>query len=499
MRYIPGHTHRYKWAQWRRLWENNLPDLATLRHRAKTASFLAIDLEPWNRNEGEFAEIGLAFIPSASHQSPFSLRNCTPRTWANVVEQFRVRSRCFRVEEHKQGTCRPREKYLYGQVEYIKRTEVEDALMQAITSFKADSDLYSEMVLIGFDMSFEFRALSAILPRLHTQFSSWMDLQEIAAMASEATRPGEQPGLRDTLMALGFDEDCKRWQGVRNAHCSGNDATRMASMLMGLLDLQGTDKLEIPRQTLSFRKLPWMPNSKHRYYSHLFKVRPYPPELYPFAARLRIAGGMTGFTARSFFAYFAAYSPTAAGFRTCQGRAVTGWICLQTLEDLRNFVSEVDGKEVDARSERVWIAAKDIRSTGEVAPSVEEYRQEKRRVMDAAREGKRRERSQKQKQLQDITDDFGGLSLELISNVLLSNLSQLTITILYNSMRSSCSRYFISLPLRYGVPLFISAGLVHWLFSQSLLLARGTAMGMGRCAFTTAGEFGSPKADHLYR
>lgn len=89
----------------------------------------------------------------------------------------------------------------------------------------------------------------------------------------------------------------------------------------------------------------------------------------------------------------------------------------------------------------------------------------------------------------------------LISNVLIANLPQFILSILYvfyNSMLSCFlvqrefsrmyntrkplrvsepegiqrSSYFISLPLRYGVPLFVAFGLTHWLISQSLFLAR---------------------------
>ena len=37
------------------------------------------------------------------------------------------------------------------------------------------------------------------------------------------------------------------------------------------------------------------------------------------------------------------------------------------------------------------------------------------------------------------------------------------------------SSYFISLPLRYGIPLYTTSGMMHWLISQSLFLARITA------------------------
>ncbi|RYP92686.1 hypothetical protein DL770_001199 [Monosporascus sp. CRB-9-2] len=93
----------------------------------------------------------------------------------------------------------------------------------------------------------------------------------------------------------------------------------------------------------------------------------------------------------------------------------------------------------------------------------------------------------------------------LVSNVILANLPQLVLSVLYvllNAMLSTMlvqrefsrmsstrkplrvseplgiqrSSYFISLPLRYGIPLYATAALMHWLVSQSLFLARITAM-----------------------
>jgi len=94
----------------------------------------------------------------------------------------------------------------------------------------------------------------------------------------------------------------------------------------------------------------------------------------------------------------------------------------------------------------------------------------------------------------------------LIANVLIANLPQFLLSIIYifyNSMLSTFlvqyefslmykkrkplrvsepvglqrSSYFISLPLRYGIPLYLTSGIMHWLISQSLFLARITAVG----------------------
>lgn len=92
----------------------------------------------------------------------------------------------------------------------------------------------------------------------------------------------------------------------------------------------------------------------------------------------------------------------------------------------------------------------------------------------------------------------------LISNVLVANLPQFILSvlyILYNRMISTFlvqqefsrmksvrkplrvseplgiqrGSYFISLPLRYGIPLYGTSALMHWLISQSIFLARITA------------------------
>ncbi|KAI1377152.1 hypothetical protein F4677DRAFT_454255 [Hypoxylon crocopeplum] len=94
----------------------------------------------------------------------------------------------------------------------------------------------------------------------------------------------------------------------------------------------------------------------------------------------------------------------------------------------------------------------------------------------------------------------------LILNVLLANLPQLIVSILYifyNAMLSTFlvqlefsrmyrkqrktlrvseprgiqrSSFFISLPLCYGIPFYLSSALIHWLVVQSLFLARITAI-----------------------
>lgn len=95
----------------------------------------------------------------------------------------------------------------------------------------------------------------------------------------------------------------------------------------------------------------------------------------------------------------------------------------------------------------------------------------------------------------------------LLINVLVVNMLQLFFSIMYlvaNAIFSTCliqrefslmysedkrkalrvsepvgiqrSSYFITIPFRYGIPLYIVAGLTHWVLSQSFFLARITAL-----------------------
>ncbi|KAK7742373.1 hypothetical protein SLS53_004518 [Cytospora paraplurivora] len=107
----------------------------------------------------------------------------------------------------------------------------------------------------------------------------------------------------------------------------------------------------------------------------------------------------------------------------------------------------------------------------------------------------------------------------LMLNVLLANLPQFLLSIIYmfyNAMLSTFlvqrefshmykeakrkplrvsepigiqrGSYFISLPLRYGIPLYVSSGIMHWAISQSLFLARITALNVD----------GSPDVKHSF-
>ncbi|KAK2468550.1 hypothetical protein H9L39_20196 [Fusarium oxysporum f. sp. albedinis] len=75
----------------------------------------------------------------------------------------------------------------------------------------------------------------------------------------------------------------------------------------------------------------------------------------------------------------------------------------------------------------------------------------------------------------DTLIDFREIKAEgLISMVLISNLPQLILSLLYAALNFGHQRktYWLSLPLRYGAPLIAGSATMHWFISQSIFFVR---------------------------
>src|SRR5437879_2303375 len=146
-----------------------------------------------------------------SHPLP-SMEIDMSRTLASILAQYGIQSRCLRVSGRKRAEA-SREVFEFGQVQSVKPEEVEQAMLDILDTFKAKS----EVILIGFSLGFELRAISTLYPRLNEYFSSWVDLQELAGIVSG----GRYPGMRDTLIALGFEDDKQAVRSIRSLDCAG--------------------------------------------------------------------------------------------------------------------------------------------------------------------------------------------------------------------------------------------------------------------------------------
>ncbi|KAI7776327.1 hypothetical protein LA080_005462 [Diaporthe eres] len=344
---------------WEALWESNIPDLAALKSQVNSCGIVVVDAEPWN-NDGptDCREFGIAYIPpiQSFHSDDLDL----PRTLVSYQQHNGIQSRCYHIRgrERKNGG----QVFAFGEVDFVDAESVEERLLGIMNSF---NNAGSKAVLVGFDLSFELRVIAAHYPRLTGLFSSWVDVQELAANAS-GRHPTKMPSLRDTLIALGFGDDLRAVCGHRNwRHCAGNDVVRLAAGLIELLRRpEFSPPLEIgqSQKKSSKQKRHGTPSLTQK----LWRSRPRPYDFYPFIARIYETSehqALRRFPLQGFFDYFSSYSPIAAGINPSKKY---GWVCLPTHEELVTFVQHFNGTE-ESKEGYIWKAVAD--PTDSTAPA----------------------------------------------------------------------------------------------------------------------------------
>lgn len=348
---------------WKALWENNIPDLATLKSQVTSHGVVVVDAEPWKIG-GRTAcrEFGIAYIPpiQAFHSDDPGL----PKTLASYQQYYAIKSHCYHIRGRERKRDGPA--FAFGEVDLLDAEAVEEALLETTMSF-SDTDS-PKPILVGFDLAFELRVMATHYPRLTGLFSGWVDAQELAADASG--RPG-MPSLRDTLIALGLGGDPRAVCGRANRrHCAGNDVVRLAAGLVELMRWAGcssTQPLDIRR---SQKK-----SSKQKRHSgpsltrKLWRARPKPYDFYPFTARIYETSehqALQRLSLRALFDYFSSYSPTAVGINPSK---TYGWVCLPSHQTLVAFVQHFDGTQESSEG-YIWKAVEaSEKSTTSVAAS----------------------------------------------------------------------------------------------------------------------------------
>lgn len=324
--------------QWKALWENNIPDLATLKSQITSRGVVVVDAEPWKIG-GRTAcrEFGIAYIPpiQAFHSDDPGL----PKTLTSYQQHYAIKSHCYHIRGRERKEGGPA--FAFGEADLVDAEAVQEALLGTTRSF-GDTDS-PKPILVGFDLAFELRVITAHYPRLTGRFSGWVDAQELAADASG--RP-EMPSLRDTLIALGFGGDPRAVCGRANRrHCAGNDVVRLAAGLVELMRWAGRSSppLDIGR---SQKKSSKQKNrSRPSLTRKLWRSRPKPYDFYPFTARIYETSehrALQRIALRALFDYFSSYSPTAAGINSSK---TYGWVCLPDHETLGAFVHQFDGTQ----------------------------------------------------------------------------------------------------------------------------------------------------------
>ncbi|KAL6698773.1 hypothetical protein J3F84DRAFT_405781 [Trichoderma pleuroticola] len=293
---------------------------------------------------------------------------------------------------------RGREQHRYGTQHYVSSDKVEETIAGIIESFRDKTSGDAPLILTGFAVAFELSVLSKIYPNLLNYFASWVDLQEVASGMTDGI---VNPGLRETLIACGF-EGYRPSQESRTAfqHNAATDTVRTAMLLIRFLGLPSDgETLDIDqssKKTHQFSRrrsnAPATPEQKNYWKGS----RPRPKEFYPFITRVYRTTGFEDFNGRYLFKIFSEYEPTAVGI---SNNKRYGWVCLPNLQTLEKFVRSVHTWEAEDGS--VWEVISEYDSTVVPAQNWEELKLRQREESQAEDDEKRMQRRLKNESQSD--------------------------------------------------------------------------------------------------
>lgn len=390
MPYNPYPT-AFRTRNWRELYESYILDLSTLRSRAKGAVIVIIDAEPWRFDDSKPAELGLSLVPPLN-----DVNIGIPGTLEALSHSLQLETHWLLITARERQE-KHREPPRFGQRHELEDHQVEQTISDLIRSFThrhhcsqphgAHSEPGVPIILAGFSVDFELQILSKIYPRVLRHFTSWLDLQEIAASEAAANAASRRlcPGLHQTLAACGFKDGVG---GSRTQHNAATDTVRAAALFAYFMSMHDGERQPLsippssrrPHHCKRNRQLPSTPEQKPLWNG----TRPTPKELYPYIARVSRAGADLDLGTRALLDLFTAYEPVAVGIS--KGKRY-GWVCLRDIDALGRFVQAVDGSSLD--DGHAWKAVSDHDPTTVPAQSLREAKEIHRRLMDAEAENKR--------------------------------------------------------------------------------------------------------------
>ncbi|KAL6809190.1 hypothetical protein GGI42DRAFT_365993 [Trichoderma sp. SZMC 28013] len=386
-----------KTKHWRRLYESRISDIKALKEAANGAAFVIVDAEPWGRDNSEPAEIGLSLLPPVHANLDCETMDTLPKTLDAASSLMGLETHWIRLIDRERGE-RGREQHRYGTQHHVSGDKVENTIAGIIESFRDKTSGDAPLILTGFAVVFELQVLSNIYPDLLNYFTSWVDLQEVASGMTDGI---VTPGLRETLIACGF-EGYWHSQESRTAsqHNAATDTVRTAMLLIRFLGLpSGGETLDISQSSQKTQQFarrrsnaPATPEQKNYWKGS----RPRPKEFYPFITRVYRTPGFEDFDGRSLFNLFSEYEPTAVGLSN--GNRY-GWVCLPNLETLEKFVRSVNTWE--AKDGSVWEVISEYDATVVPAQNWEELKLRQREESQAKDEEKRMQRRLKKESQND--------------------------------------------------------------------------------------------------
>ncbi|KAF1735368.1 hypothetical protein CRV24_004291 [Beauveria bassiana] len=355
-----------------------------------------MDAEPWGPKSVDVAEVGLSLI------CPFDLSEVDqpPKTLQELRGHLGIETYSIKICGREQGK---REHFIEQKSKMVQPKDLENTLVEILVSFreklatiaKAKCSLTAPpLVLIGFDLAFELRSLSASYPKIADCFTSWVDLQELV---KEAAQLDKSPSLRDSLTALGFGIVSTDVGSLWKKHSAGKDTVRIAAVLASL-SLRGAEQEVLPITFTWHRK--WSPAKQYMKYrgtGKLFKNGPpKPAELFPFTAKLSLCEGpsLSGkVEASDIMKLFAQHNPTAVG-SCCRDGSMTAFVSMPSFDALEQFVASMDGALCEAY-EGTWNVVSIFDPTVTPARTAEELEELYKEKLQATIVAKREQRLKK--------------------------------------------------------------------------------------------------------
>jgi hypothetical protein len=305
----------FRVKHWRHLYDACISSPEALKKIADNTAFVVFDAEPWGGHTTKAAEIGISILRMAESWG----KNIPPTTLSGFVKDFAVEThRIHLTGLERIRNCQP---HRFGQEHYVPSIDAEEYIINLIDSHRQKYSITEDttpdtqhVVFVVFDLQFEFRLLSTIYNGLTHYFTSWLDLQELARLAS---RP-DKPGLSETLKACGFGyQDPKDLHTLNGRHNAATDTVRAAAILQHFSARLDSDlQLDIAasnRNASSLarrrRALPANAPDERKLWNG---TRPKPRELYPYTARVRLSAGNV-LTPHGLFEALEEYNPVAVG------------------------------------------------------------------------------------------------------------------------------------------------------------------------------------------
>lgn len=268
--------------------------------------------------------------------------NALPTTLAEFVESCAIQT--HRIQIIEMPSKRPGEEHEFGQQHRVSGSEAEQHIIGLVDFYREAAPSHSaHAVLVGFDLSFEFRLFSTIYTGLASYFTSWLDLQELSRLASGMS----QPGLSQTLKACVFGlQDPADLQSGHGKHNAATDTVRAAAVFHHLLTRDDDQELRISTGRSAralarqYRSKPSWGRDRKLWHD----AQAAPGELGPHIARVKRSRKQI-LPPETLLKVFAEYDPVAAGTHEPSMGRQYGWVCLPTFRDLKRFVRAVNGSE----------------------------------------------------------------------------------------------------------------------------------------------------------